>query len=158
MLDALLADLGETALAAGLRQSFWAYPIVNALHVLGIALLVGGIVPLDLRLLGLWRSVPVAPLATVLVPSAIAGVAVVLATGPLMFLVQPADYAANPWFQLKLLVIAAAIANALLLRRVPAWRERAAGSAPAPRLKVAAVLSLGLWCTALFFGRMIAYY
>jgi hypothetical protein len=155
VIDGLLADLGNSALAAGLRGSYWAYPALNALHVLGIALLVGGILPLDLRLLGLWRTVPAAPLAAVLVPSAVAGVVLVLATGPLLFAVRPEDYAANPYFQAKLAVVACAILNALLLRRAPGWRRDAGAGA---RVRLAAVLSLALWLAALFCGRMIAYY
>jgi hypothetical protein len=154
MLDAALAWLGDSQLAILLRGSFWLYPIVNSAHILGIALLVGGIVPLDLRLLGLWRRVPLAQLAAVLVPSAGAGVLLVVVTGPAMFLVQPQDYAGNPYFQVKLPVVAAAIANALLLRRVRGWRD----GAGAGRLRAAAVLSIGLWLAAIFCGRMIAFY
>lgn len=159
MLEESLAQLGETGLAIALRSSFWLYPIANAAHVLGIALLVGGIVPLDLRLLGLWPAVPLAALAAVLVPTAIAGLVVVLVTGPLLFLVQPQDYAANPYFQAKLAVIAVAVGNALLLRRVPGWRRNdAAHLGVETRVRLAAALSIGLWPGAIFCGRMIAFY
>ena len=50
-----LVALEATALAGALRGSVWAYPLVNAAHILGVALLVRGILPLDLRLLGAWR-------------------------------------------------------------------------------------------------------
>ncbi|HEX2479362.1 MAG TPA: hypothetical protein VHK45_08790, partial [Geminicoccaceae bacterium] len=59
VLDALVAS----APAQWLRFSRWGYAAVNTTHVLGIALLVGAILPLDLRLLGLWRSVTLEPLA-----------------------------------------------------------------------------------------------
>jgi len=60
--DAALAALEGTALAQALRVSRWGCAAVNAGHVLGVALLVGAIVPLNLRLLGLWRGVPREPL------------------------------------------------------------------------------------------------
>ena len=53
-----LGGLEATALARALRDSVWTYPMINAGHILGVALLVGAIVPLDLRLLGVWRSAP----------------------------------------------------------------------------------------------------
>jgi hypothetical protein len=56
--EALLAAVESTALAEYLRGARWSYAAVNGIHVFGIALLVGAIVPLDLRLLGLWRGVP----------------------------------------------------------------------------------------------------
>ena len=58
MIEDWAAALEATALATGLRNSVWSYPLVNAAHILGVALLVGSIVPLDLRLLGAWRSAP----------------------------------------------------------------------------------------------------
>ena len=50
----LAVVLEQGALAQALAGSVWWYPLINAGHILGIALLVGGIIPLDLRLLGLW--------------------------------------------------------------------------------------------------------
>jgi hypothetical protein len=66
LIEAWMAELEATVLAAALRGSVWAYPLVNAGHILGVALLIGSIVPLDLRLLGLWQAVPLASLWRVL--------------------------------------------------------------------------------------------
>lgn len=66
MIDEWAAALEATDLATTLRGSVWAYPLVNAAHILGVALLVGATVPLDLRLLGAWRSLPLGPLWRVL--------------------------------------------------------------------------------------------
>ena len=54
-MQAFAAAVEASAVASFLRQSHWTYPAVNAAHLLGIALLVGAIVPMDLRLMGLWR-------------------------------------------------------------------------------------------------------
>ena len=157
--DGVIAALGESGLAATLRGSFWLYPLINAGHIIGLAMLFGGILPLDLRLIGCWRSVPIAPLMRVLMPVAIVGLGIALITGPLLFVVQPVDYAANPYFLIKLLLIGCAVTNALLLRLAPAWRALSAGAQPAgPRLRVAGVLSVVLWLGALICGRMIGYY
>jgi hypothetical protein len=159
MLDDILAALADSGLAVTLRGSFWLYPLVNTVHIAGLALLFGGILPLDLRLIGLWPTVPLATLSRVLLPIAIGGLILVLVTGPLMFIVQPQDYAANPYFQIKLALIAAAVVNALSLRLVPAWRNRDSGAARASAyLPLAGMLSIGLWLGAIFCGRMIGFY
>ena len=61
-LEALATALQASGLSALLRSSIWLYPLVNTGHVVGIALLFGAIVPLDLRLIGAFRAVPLAPL------------------------------------------------------------------------------------------------
>lgn len=144
---------------AALRTSLWTYPAVNAAHIAGIALLFGGIVPLDLRLLGLWRGVPAAMLARVLTPVAVTGLLLAVCAGALMFSVQATKYAAADLFRLKLVLIAAAVANAVLLRRTQAWRRiLTEGSTTIPaRLRVAAILSIGLWLSAIVAGRLIGY-
>lgn len=158
MIDGLAWALEGSSLAIILRGSFWLYPLVNAGHIVGIAILFGAIVPMDLRMLGMWRSIPAATLARVLVPTAIAGFLIVLATGPLLFIVQAQDYVASPWFQAKLALIAAALVNALLLRASDSWRalDRVA-AVTTPRLAVAGILSLLFWLGAVICGRLIAY-
>ena len=88
MLAELLTALQNLEPVAALRASRWDYPLVNAGHIAGIALLVGAIVPLALRLLGAWRSVPLDLLARVLQPVALAGLALAVLCGFLMFAVS----------------------------------------------------------------------
>jgi hypothetical protein len=122
--------------------------------VLGIALLVGAITVLDLRLIGLWRSVPVAMLARPAVAVATAGLALALATGPLLLIVQATEYVANPLLYVKFGAILFGLINVALLRRAGDWTDdRLAG-----RRRWAGLLSLLAWLTALTAGRMIAYW
>ncbi|MGP1396518.1 MAG: hypothetical protein ACTS3R_13485 [Inquilinaceae bacterium] len=148
MLAELLSAIEGSAIASGLRVARWGYAAVNAGHIVGIALLFGSIVPLDLRLMGFWRSVPVPDLARVLVPVSVAGLVLAAATGALLFSVGATDYAAMPLFQIKLLLILAAVANALLLRRL---------AGPSPRWKAAGALSLCLWLAVIACGRALGY-
>lgn len=148
MLAELLNAIEGSAIASSLRVARWGYAAVNAGHIVGIALLFGAIVPLDLRLMGFWRSVAVADLARVLVPVSAAGLVLAVATGALLFSVGATDYAAVPLFRIKLLLILAAVANALLLRRL---------AGPAPRWKAAGALSLGLWLATIACGRALGY-
>ncbi len=149
----LLQALQASDMASALRSSRWVYPMVNAGHIVGIALLFGAIVPLDLRLLGLWRQVPVSAITQVTLPVAVGGFILAASAGLLLFSVQPLKYAAMTLFGLKMSLIAAALANALLLRRVGSWSD----DGPAKRVRIAAAVSLTLWLGIIICGRMIAY-
>lgn len=153
-MEALLAGLEATPVAAGLRVSRWGYAAVSAGHVLGIALLVGAIVPLDLRLLGAWRSVPHPVLARVLVPAAAAGLALAVGTGLLLFSVRAAGYAALPVLQAKLVLVAAGAGAAIAVHARHGLELR---QAPGGRLAGHALLSLCCWLGALACGRLIAF-
>jgi hypothetical protein len=147
-------------LAAWLRQSVWAYPIVNTLHILGVALLIGSVVALDLRLLGLWRRAGVAALARVLAPLSFAGFALAACMGVLLFIVRAADYAPLWLFQVKMALLVLALANAMILLRSAAWRRLAGPGSDEyvpPRLRLLAALSLLLWLGVMTFGRLVGY-
>ncbi|MEX0924151.1 MAG: DUF2214 domain-containing protein [Rhodovibrionaceae bacterium] len=153
-MEALLAALEGSALAEALRFSRWGYAAVNAAHILGIALLVGAILPLNLRLLGLWRSVAQGDLVRVLAPSAAVGLLLAAAAGVLLFSVKAGDYAALAVFQLKLGLIALGTFAALLAH----WRHGLLlEGATRTRLAGHAAISIFCWLGALTCGRLIAF-
>ena len=153
-LDGLLAALEQSAPVAALRESTYAFPFVNALHIIGIALLFGAVVALDLRLLGWRREAGEADrLRRLLVPVAIFGLLLAVPAGLAMFATDARGYAASPLFQAKMLVIAVAIVNALWLRRID-WRRSAARG----RLAMGGGASILLWLTAILLGRLVGYF
>jgi hypothetical protein len=154
MLAALLADVEASSLAAALRGSTWAYPLVNAAHIAGIALLFGAIAPLDLRLLGLWRRVPLDLLSQILVPVAATGLGLAATAGIPLFITDARDYAASPFFQAKMAVVAAGAANAALHRALLRRRPASDGSL----LPIAGAVSLTAWLGAITLGRLIGYF
>lgn len=159
VLEALTA-FQNMALPSALRTSRWVYPVVNAGHILGLAMLFGAILPLDLRLLGFWSEVPVKSLSRVLLPVALCGLTLSVITGLLLFSVSAAKYAATPLFQVKLLLVALAIANALLLRRSADWSsvfELQSKEASGLRLQLAGGISILLWLAVILCGRFLAY-
>ena len=153
-MDALVAALEATALAEAMRVSRWGYAAANTGHVLGIALLVGAIVPLDLRMLGLWRSVPMETLARVLVPVAACGLALALVTGALLFLARPAGYAALTLFRTKLVLIVVGATSALAIHAVHGFRLETLSNA---RARLTGAVSLTAWLGALIAGRLLAF-
>jgi hypothetical protein len=144
----VIAALDGLALAEVMRTGRWAWPLASAGHLLGIALLLGAIIPVDLRLLA-GRGDGGLALMQALRPFATAGLALAALCGALLFLSQPADYAANLWFRAKLLLVGAALFSAALHLRLDRLSR--------PRQRIAAALSLALWPAALVCGRMIAF-
>jgi hypothetical protein len=156
MLGEWLAALEATALARELRDSVWVYPLVNAGHIAGIALLVGSIVPLDLRLLGAWRSLPLAPLWQVLTRTAAVGLALAVTFGVLLFITRATEYVASGFFLVKMGFVAAATVNALAVRI--GARDHLMRATPSRRMRLAGAVSLGAWLTALTLGRLVGYF
>lgn len=152
----LLTALHGSALAVGLRTPAL-YPFVNAGHILSLALLVGSIATLDLRMLGLFRSAPLPALAPPLSRMAAVGAALALVTGFLLFSVKPVGYWENTMFPVKLILVAAGLLNAGLVHASPHWRAVLAGGPVPARLKVSAALSLAIWVSAVLAGRWIAF-
>lgn len=153
MLD-LLAD---SALPSLLRRSATAYLLVNATHILGIALLIGAILPLDLRLAGAFPRTPLPAIAPLLRGMALAGLILTLITGAALFTTNPAEYATNPAFRIKLALLAAALLNAALVTRCRAWAQVLSGAQPPPALRLMAMLSALLWLSTLLAGRWIGF-
>lgn len=141
----LAAAAEVPAFVEHLRTSRWTYPLVNAGHVLGVGLLVGSVVPMDLRVLGWIRGPEVGATVRLLRPFAMAGVALAAATGLALFATQSDDYLASPWFRAKVLVLAVALGNAVAHL----------GSDPLPRH--AAAVSLIAWPVVVILGRMVGY-
>ena len=91
-MEALFAALEGTALAQTLRNSRWGYAALNTAHIFAIALLIGSVVPLNLRLLGVWRGISREAVVRVLAPVAASGLILALLTGPLLFSVRALEY------------------------------------------------------------------
>lgn len=156
MMEAL-AWLAATPVAAALKASATLYLVVNAAHILAIGLVVGAILPLDLRLVGLVRSAPVAAIGPLLSRTAAVGIVLALVTGLCLFSVRPTEYAGNPAFLAKIALVTLGIANALLLHLARGWRQAIETDMIRPALRVQAALSLVIWMSAVLAGRWIAF-
>lgn len=159
MLFDVLTALQEWAPVAALRHSRWTYASVNAAHIVGLALLFGAIVPLDLRLMGLRRTVPIQVMTRTLLPLAISGLVLAIVAGLLLFSTRAVEYASMTLFQVKIALVACALLNILLLHRTAQWeaQQTAVDVAPPLRLRIAGALSIALWFSVIVCGRMLAF-
>ena len=133
------------------------YPFANLVHILGLVMLVGGIGILDLRLAGLFRRIPTAPLATALTPIAIAGLLLMIPSGAAMFSSDASTLVNSGTFRTKLMLIGLALANAIAFRVL--WRRRIDQWDLDPPMvgRVMAAVSILLWLWIAALGRWIAY-
>jgi hypothetical protein len=154
-----IAALEMMPIAVAMRQALWLYPIVEIVHITGFAVLVGSIVVLDLRLLGLSRDISARRLARHVLPWTIGAFLLIVPTGLLMFMAHASDFVSNRAFQLKLTLIGLAGVNAALFHTgtfsgVAKWDIAVA---PPPAARAHAVASLLLWAGVIACGRLLAY-
>lgn len=157
-----LVWMEASALGHFMRESGpWTYAAVNLSHILGVATLFGSILVLDLRLLGVWRRVPLAPLASAVIPVAVAGFAIAATSGSALLATNATDYLHNPFFDIKFPAIALGLVNVLVLNLSPAWRARGTReltSGEHRQLAVIGGISFVCWLTAVSAGRLIGYW
>lgn len=153
------AALALESSAAGvfMRESAWAYPIANIAHLFGLAMLAGGIMVVDVRIIGGWRALPLARLSAALMPLAVLGLALFAVSGFAMFASDAATLAGSWVFVTKLGVVAAGLINAFAFRRMARGRLTAWELTAPATARFLAMLSLALWATAIGLGRLIAY-
>lgn len=155
----LLIDLEASGLGLAIRQSVWAYPAANVLHVVGVMMFAGAIAVMDLTMLGVVSSADRARLIAGARSWAVAFLALVGAAGAVLFIAEASHVALNRVFQIKMGLIVLGLMNAVWLGRrgVALARDRPA-EVPLPAVaRWAAGVSLGVWVTVAALGRFIAY-
>jgi hypothetical protein len=153
----LIEWIGAWPGAVLLRDSGTAYLFVNATHILGIGLLLGSILPLDLRLLGFFGSVPLAAVAPLLLRVAATGAATAILMGLWLFSVKPADYVSNTAFLVKMALLAAALGNVWLQHHSGDFRRALQTGEAALPVRIRALVSAVLWLCVLLAGRWIGF-
>ena len=136
---------------AGIQTHPWAYPALEVVHIVGIALLLGNLVLLELRVFGRGAELPVLPLARLALGTALAGFTLAAGSGLAMFAPQPGELIANRAFTLKMLLIFAAGCNA-------AWfHGRGSLARRDLHARLQMIASTMLWLAVIACGRWIAY-
>jgi hypothetical protein len=153
--------LYDSQFGTALRESRYAFPIVEGSHLLGLAFSVGLIALTDLRLIGVFLPTEaVAGIVRQLRPWALGGFAATFLSGALLFWAEGARMIGNPLFQAKLLFVLLAGINALYFEVRWGRRARQWGNLPKPPtgVRLAGWTSLILWAAVVIFGRMIPYF
>lgn len=156
--ESIIRYLKSTALADYVVSTPWAWPVAETFHFLGLALLVGTIAPLDFRLMGFMRQVPVSAFRA-LVPWAVVGFVVNLITGLIFLVAAPDQYMANLswWFKALFLVIAGVNVLAFELTQKSRIESMAPGADTPGTFKLIGGVSLVSWFMVLYWGRMLAF-
>ena len=136
---------------AALKSSAWAYPALEVMHIFGIALLLGNLVLLELRVFGRGAQLDIKALASLSLGIAGVGFSLAATSGLLMFASQAAELLTNRAFTLKMILLILAGCNA-------AWFH---GRASLDKLdgvaRLQMVISTLIWLAVITCGRWIAY-
>lgn len=153
-LSAFWSQLEELPISQHIGESWW-FPLLESIHVVAITLVVGSILMVDLRLIGVAaRGYRVSRMSNEIVPWTWVAFIVAVVTGIGLFVTRAATYMENPAFQIKLVLIALAGVNMMLFhfgvfRGVASWDE----SATPGIAKASAALSLLFWSGVILAGR-----
>ena len=159
LLQSFSTWLKTTTLSSFVIQHAWVWPAAETLHFIGLAMLIGVIGLMDLRLLGVAKRLPFAPLHRLL-PWGICGFAICLTTGTLFFTGDPFQYIHNGVFWMKMLFILLAGINVLLFYVTGVFKniETLGAGDDAPfAAKLIAGTSLFLWVGVMYLGRMLPF-
>ena len=145
----------STFLGTAVRDSVWAFPILEAVHLLGLCVLGGALLVVDLRMLGLGLTAqPVARLARYARPWLVASLVLMAATGIPLFLSEAIKAYYNTSFWVKMATLPVALGFTFAVRERVARRE---GLAPGLRCRIIGAVSLALWFTVAAAGRWIGF-
>ncbi len=151
--------IDQTALSQIIQSRAWIIPTVQSIHILSFALVVASALMINLRLTGLFaRDQSLERISARFLPFIWWPLLVLLTTGTIMIIGEPSRALKNPVFQVKVvLVVAAVIVTCMFgrMRRNPEFDDPARGPRAAPRLMAA--ISMALWVCIIFAGRWIAY-
>ena len=155
----IFVALEGSGLGLAIRNSVWAYPIANILHVVALTIFAGAITVMDLRLAGVFAATRP---ADVVVPArrvVLAALAVLMLTGLVLFTAEASHVVLNPVFLIKAALIACGVFNAIIFGQIPAADLAALkpGEALPNRVRRAAYASLAIWLSVALCGRMVAY-
>ena len=157
-MDAIVTWILGTSINAWVLNTPWAWPIAEILHFIGLSILLGSMLLIDVRLAGYWRAMSLSAVHRLL-PWAILGFAINLITGALFFFGDPERYVANIGFKIKMVLVVIAGLNAIYFKLkidpdMAKWQPDQDSTAQA---KTVAYISLFTWFGVLLFGRLIPY-
>ena len=160
-INALCIWIDQTPLSQWMQVTNWVVPTVQTVHILAIAVVASSALMIDLRLIGVfWADRPMKDVSSRFLPLVWWPLLILLATGAIMIISEPARSLKNPAFQLKMLLLIAALIVTGVFQFLQR-RNRGFGnlrSGPRAAAVTVAIVSMLLWASIIFAGRWIAYY
>ena len=158
MLRSIASAIADSNLNQWISDTWWLWPVLEISHFIGLSIMLGALLIVDLRILGLLRVLE-ADSVNRLTPAIWFGFCVNLLTGALFFIGDPTRYAINIGFRLKMLLILFAGFNVLIYHlqvrpSMTGWGGYTPTSAP---IRLVALTSLLTWTAILLLGRLIPY-
>jgi hypothetical protein len=150
----------NTTSSTALRESIWVFPVVETLHVLGLAFSVGTVMWLDLRLMGVsMRNYTVTETFQFVKPWMVAGFALMMVTGVLLFWAHALRCYESVYFRIKIVLLVLAGLNLAVFHRAIDRRRAVWDAWPEPPIqaRLAGLASLLLWLGIVAAGRLMAY-
>jgi hypothetical protein len=149
-----------SSLGISLAESLWAFPTIETIHVIALVTVLGTILVMDLRLLGVASTnYPITAMSRDTLKWTWGGFILAAITGTLLFISKSSSYMINPFFVGKMMLLALAGLNMAYFHRVT-WRtvdQWDASPVVPTSAKVAGITSLIFWIVIVFFGRAIGF-
>lgn len=158
MIETLVRSIEGGAINTLVLSTYWLWPLLEIIHFIGLSLLLGSILVVDLRLAGFLRQIDMKSTHRLL-PWAVTGFVMNLVSGMLFFFGDPARYSINIGFQIKMILVLAAGLNVLVFAlkinpHIGNWDPHGDTTVLA---KTVAWVSLAAWTGVLLLGRLIPY-
>ena len=154
----MLDWLENTAIARMVQESMWGYPIVLSSHAVGMAILVGIVLMINFRVLGLAPKVPISALKT-MYKIAFVGVVINVLSGSMLFVANADAFYESTPFRLKIILLV--VGTTLLVnlaRRIFSSSDSAPEYVPTRQVKLLALVSSIVWIGVIVMGCLIAYW
>ena len=158
MIEALTEEMMASNLTQWIQATYWLWPILEIFHFFGLTLLMGGLIIVDLRMIGFLSYIGLEEVKKLL-PLVIFGFLVNLITGVLFLFGDPSRYSINIGFQIKMILVLLAGCNAAIyhLKVEPLFSNLNLTDRLPLVIKITGFTSLSLWTGVLLLGRLIPY-
>lgn len=157
MFQSLASSIADSGLNQWIAETYWLWPVLEIFHFIGLSIMLGALLIIDARLLGMLRTYDAGSVKR-LVPLAWVGFCINLASGTMFFVGDPMRYSINIGFQLKMLLILIAGLNVVVYQLQVRPQLTGWNTVSMPTVaRLVAIVSLATWGGVLLLGRLIPY-
>lgn len=157
MFQSLASSIADSGLNQWIAETYWLWPVLEIFHFIGLSIMLGALLIIDARLLGMLRTYDAGSVKR-LVPLVWVGFCINLASGTMFFVGDPMRYSINIGFQLKMLLILIAGLNVVVYQLQVRPQLTGWNTVSMPTVaRLVAIVSLATWGGVLLLGRLIPY-